>query len=86
MWSRLPSAPGVTVPQKRSLSLITLVRVEHNSWASDSCMELFVGAAGEADAHGQQGADEQDDENGAQQLRQGEAAAVTKLVHGVTSS
>ena len=45
-----------------------------------------VGAAGEADAHGQQGADEQDDENGAQQLRQGEAAAVTKLVHGVTSS
>ena len=45
-----------------------------------------VGAAGEADAHGQQGADEQDDENGAQQLRQGEAAAVTKLVHGATSS
>lgn len=41
MWSRLPSAPGVTVPQKRSLSLITLVRVEHSSWASDSCMELL---------------------------------------------
>lgn len=41
MWSRLPSAPGVTVPQKRSLSLITLVRVEHSSWASDNCMELL---------------------------------------------
>ena len=41
MWSRLPSAPGVTVPQKRSLSLMTLVRVEHSSCASESFRELL---------------------------------------------
>ena len=73
------------MPQKRSLSLITLVRGGAQLLGLGQLHGAVVGAAGEADAHGQQGADEQDDENGAQQLRQGEAAAVTKLVHGATS-